>query len=397
MPYVLTPNDQKSPSAEDDNYDDGDDDFTDDYDEKPYQIGTQSPDSSEGRLGLGDKETVVDRATPAGKGDYHDDSHRKGNQLYDNNTSVENKYLDKNVKIEFAFDENQTVKRKIAQVKQRGKRAKSHPLNKNEEQVSKTDTVLTVETFGKMDKKLVGIRKPFTEDVDFTLKDFLADNLNMPWYRQSVSGNTATKSKNLLNNSDVSGFAAIILDFYNRFKNDQSLFRTAKLCPCCDEKLTSRGEDSVLNHLHLHMRTLDEKLEKCTRCHIILLPNWIKHHNCIGKIDKLNHLATYFINDIRDELAAFTMKMCVVKSKTDTKKPRCNQCNVIFSDIFCLKYHFLMKHVFVYRHEDPCGTEFTDFDAYHVHMSAAGVELDQHKKCNLCTYTFTTSQELKVM
>ncbi|XP_052782522.1 zinc finger protein 560-like [Mya arenaria] len=244
------------------------------------------------------------------------------------------------------------------------------------------------EKFGKLDKNVIFKRKCIEENGK-TLIDFLEDNLNS---NKSV-GENKVKS---LNGENIEGFASEIVSFYKEYNGFLCESKQAfDVCPCCNMDLKSKEEAFCLNHFQPHMAKLKQPVEVCKRCHITLPSRWLALHCCICDIPRLTNKVNYWVRDIRDEVAAFTMKLCFGKDDKEKDTATCVECEEQFHNTFSLKYHFLQNHIFVYRHLGDCGMEFTNIADFAKHINPALVDNDSKTRCFICQYSFISSYNLE--
>ncbi|XP_052782300.1 zinc finger protein 184-like [Mya arenaria] len=242
------------------------------------------------------------------------------------------------------------------------------------------------ETFGNHGQ-VKTFNKHYIEKCDKCLIDFLKENLN----RKKMIADHKDKS---LNGENVDGFSSKIVTFYEEW--DEVQFESKPkfdVCPCCNMDLKLKEDSFCQRHFELHLEKLRQPVELCKHCHITLPSRWLALHCCICDIPRLTNTVNYWVRDIRDEVAAFTMKLCFGKDEKDTAT--CVECEEQFDNTFSLKYHFLQNHIFVFRHLGDCGMEFTNIADFAKHINPALVDDDSETRCCICQYSFTSSNNLE--
>ncbi|XP_052798040.1 zinc finger protein 26-like [Mya arenaria] len=242
------------------------------------------------------------------------------------------------------------------------------------------------EKFGSLDSTII-FRKKAIQECDKRLIDFLEQNLNE---KKCVS----TDKKKSLNGESIDGFASKIVKFSRDYGMMGEGSKQCDICPCCSIELKSKDEEFCQKHLKSHMDKLRQSVELCKRCHIILPTKWLALHSCICEIPRLTNTVNYGVRDIRDEVAAFTMKLCFGKDDTKNDVATCVECKEEFYNSFSLKYHYLQNHIFVYKHLGSCGMEFTNITDFTYHIRPACVDDESERKCYICKTVFECSEHV---
>lgn len=238
-------------------------------------------------------------------------------------------------------------------------------------------------------QKVTGRLKKDTEIEGRKLIDFLKTDFNSSDNDKDIS---------VINDEDQDGivnYARVVVELYTKFQSESTLCEMQHdpdMCPFCDIAIDTRNEFD--EHIEKHLDILNEKLEVCTVCNVVLPKDYLRLHFCTCTKKHLKSLNKVKIRyrDIRDFVAFFEMKHRFWPSKPDIPL-KCIACNAGQTSNSTYLKHFLQNHFQTFHCE--CQAFFSSGDKITCHTEPFPVkDYDNVKWCLACKKKFSNTKEL---
>lgn len=225
------------------------------------------------------------------------------------------------------------------------------------------------------------------------LIDFLQEDLNATVGGETVLTRYSVTDQLVTNMEEISNYAEKVVDVYKKLKLRPilNLVRANNnLCPFCN--LCIDGKCAVLEHVKKHQKKLEENLESCTFCGVILPAGYMVYHPCVKKAQGYSKKIQVWFSDIRDFAAYVEMKLQFWNAE---KAVLCQVCNVEQTNASAYWRHFMESHIQTFQ--CSCNEIFLSKSTIDLHVKPVPCKDNERvKQCKACQVVFPTVEELYV-
>lgn len=258
-------------------------------------------------------------------------------------------------------------------------------VNENAVKVG-TDRLWCGSLYYTVDEKDVDLWSSCTKKLKERVIDFLKNDLNN---KEEESLHIVGQYSGIDCLSDLS---REVVTLYEKVKTVPAwkLFKdNSNCCPFCD--LAVNGKAMIEDHLKKHLVRLEETLESCMFCKVILPKGYMVYHPCTKKADRsMPGNITVWYSDVRDVVAYVETKLQFLDQD---KAMVCHICNGQQTDPSNYWKHFMDNHVQTFKCD--CSEVFSNRDDVIGHVTTVCiVNTDRCRHCKACKEKFKTLEEI---